>query len=51
VIAVAPASLQAELTRFASNLARRHRELLEMRGMRRSQFAPVRWLLAVKHAH
>jgi hypothetical protein len=32
VIAVAPASLQIELTRLAANLARRRSELLEMRG-------------------
>jgi hypothetical protein len=32
VIAVAPAPLQAELAKFAMNLARRRRELMQMRG-------------------
>ncbi len=32
LIAVAPASLQAELVGFAANLARRRRELIQMRG-------------------
>jgi hypothetical protein len=32
VIAVAPALLQAELVKFATNLARRRRELMQMRG-------------------
>jgi hypothetical protein len=32
VIAVAPAPLQAELAKFATNLARRRRELVQMRG-------------------
>jgi hypothetical protein len=32
VIAVAPAPLQAELAKFAINLARRRRELVQMRG-------------------
>ena len=32
VIAIAPASLRAELTRIATNLARRRRDLLDMRG-------------------
>lgn len=31
-IAVAPASLQAELTRIATNVVRRRRDLLDMRG-------------------
>jgi hypothetical protein len=33
IVAIAPARLQAELTRLATNLARRRRELLEMRGL------------------
>ena len=32
VIAVAPASLQTELTRLATNLVRRRRDLLDIRG-------------------
>lgn len=32
MVAVAPASLQAELVRLAANLARRRRELIQMRG-------------------
>lgn len=32
IIAVAPASLRAELTRMAINLARRRRDVLDMRG-------------------
>ena len=31
-IAVAPALLQAELARFATNLVRRRRELVQLRG-------------------
>jgi hypothetical protein len=32
MIAVAPASLQVELVKFAANLARRRRELMQLRG-------------------
>jgi|SRR5665213_2201579 len=32
LIAVAPASLQVELVKFAANLARRRRELMQLRG-------------------
>jgi hypothetical protein len=32
IVAIAPASLRTEITRLATNLARRRRELLEMRG-------------------